>query len=288
MGKTRHWLLPVLSSLGFIVGSAPPAVAATLVEHNAIPNVEQHWSASSFSSLLEPSGAPEFGRCIKTVGGEYENAGCTATGAGGKNYEWYSAFGSAHPLEKVNFSEALEEGGTPSLETVGKNAVTCEGETATGKYTGNKTIGGIVATFSGCSAFGMSCTSSGSATGTIVTHTLEGVLGIEELGAESSLDKIGEDLFPVGHSGSIAEFACGGVPVAISGSIISPVASNTMKLKTTIRSKGIKGKQRPENFVGEPAEVLKTTIEGGSPEQAAETLPVIQTNEEKIEINTVL
>jgi hypothetical protein len=288
MGKTRHWLLLVLSSLGFIVGSTPPAPAATLVEHNALPNVEQRWSASSFSSLLEPAGAPEFGRCIKTVGGEYADAGCTTTGAGGKNYEWYAAFGSTHPLEKANFSEALEEGGVPSLETVGKNVVTCEGETATGKYTGNKTIGGMVATFTGCSAFSMSCTTSGSATGTIVTHTLEGVLGIEELGAEPSLNKIGEDLFPVGHSGPIAEFSCGGVPMAISGSIISPVASNNMKLKTTIRSKGSKGKQHPENFVGEPAEVLKTTIEGGSPEQAAETLPVIQTNEEKIEINTVL
>jgi hypothetical protein len=289
MGKMRHWLLLVLSSLGFVVvGSTPPALAATLVEHNAIPNVEQRWSASSFSSLLEPAGAPEFGRCIKTVGGEYENAGCTETGGGGKNYEWYSAFGSAHPVEKANFTETLEGAGTPSLETVGKNAVACEGETALGKYTGNKTIGSMVATFTGCSAFGMSCTSSGSATGTIVTHTLEGVLGIEELGAEPSLDKIGEDLFPIGHSGSIAEFSCGGVPMAISGSIISPVASNSMKLKTTIRSKGVKGKQRPENFVGEPAEVLKTTIEGGSPEQAAETLPVTQTNEEKIEINTVL
>jgi hypothetical protein len=286
MGKTRHWLLPVLGSLGVALSSTP-AQATTLVEHNAIPNVEQRWNAASFSTLLESSGAPEFGRCIKTAGGKYADAGCTATG-GGKEYEWYSAFGSAHPLEKTGFSDAIKEGTIATLETVNKNVVNCTGQSATGKYTGNKTVGNVVVTFTGCSAFGMSCSSEGAASGTIVTLQLEGVLGIEELGAEAVLNSVGQDLFPVGHSGPIGEFNCGGVGLTIAGSIISPVNANAMKLTSAIKSKATKGKQHPENFVGEPAEVLVTTIEGGSPEQAGETLATVQTNEEKVEINTVV
>ena len=286
MQKKRHSLLLPLVLLAIAL-TATSAQAATLVEHNALPSVEQHWSAASFSNTLEPSGAPEFGRCIKTVGGAYENAGCTMTGSG-KNYEWYSAFGSAQPLEKVGFSDAIKEGTVATLETINKNVITCEGETASGEYTGNKTIGNFVVSFSKCSAFGMSCKSEGAAAGTIVTYPLDGSLGIEELGSEASLNAIGEDLYPPGHSGPVGEFNCGGVPMTIAGSIISPVSDNAMKLTSTIKSKAVKGKQRPENFVSEPVDVLMTTINGGSAEQAGETLATIQTNEEKVEINSVL
>ncbi len=288
MGKTRHWLLLALGSLATVTCSwAPAAAGATLVENNAVPTVEQHWNAASFSSLLESGGSPEFGRCIKTTGGKYEDAGCTTTGSG-KNYEWHPAFGGSMPLEKTGFSNAIKEGTVAELETVGKNLVTCTGESASGKYTGNKKVGSVVVTFTNCSSFGMSCKSEGAATGTVVTYTLEGVLGVEELGAEASLNKIGEDLFPVGHSGPIGEFKCGGVQMTIAGSIISPVTANAMKLTATVKSKAVKGKQRPENFVEEPPEVLMTTIESGTPEQAGETLAVTQTNEEKVKINSVL
>ncbi len=288
MGKTRHWLLLALGSLVIAACSwAPAATAATLVEHNAVPTVEQRWNSASFSSLLESGGPPEFGRCIKTTGGTYEDAGCTTKGSG-KNYEWHPAFGGSLPLEKTGFSNAIKEGTVAELETVGKNLVACTGESAGGKYTGNKTVGSVVVTFTNCSSFGMSCKSEGAATGTVVTYALEGVLGVEELGAEPSLNKIGEDLFPVGHSGPIGELKCGGVQMTIAGSIISPVNANAMKLTATVKSKAVKGKQRPENFVGEPPEVLMTTIEGGAPEQGGETLTVNQTNEEKVEINSVL
>ncbi|MFI4991748.1 MAG: hypothetical protein ACHQHO_12660 [Solirubrobacterales bacterium] len=287
MGKTRHCLLLALGSLAIVACSVPVADAASLVEHNAVPSVEQHWTASSFSGLLEAGGPPEFGRCIKTTGGKYEDAGCTKTGSG-KNYEWHPAFGGSLPLEKTGFSNTLKEATSAELETVNENLVACSGESASGKYTGNKTVGSVVITFTGCSAFSMSCTTEGAATGTVITSTLEGVLGVEELGAEPSLNKIGEDLFPVGHSGPIAEFRCGGLLTTISGSIISPMPANIMKLTTAVKTKAVKGKQRPENFVEEPPEVLTALFEGGIPEQAGETLIVNQTNEEKVEINSVL
>ncbi|HTZ87141.1 MAG TPA: hypothetical protein VMB05_10790 [Solirubrobacteraceae bacterium] len=285
MGKTRHWLLLALGSLG-IAACCPVASAATLVEHNAIPNVEQRWSTDSFSPMLESGGPPEFGRCLKTVGGKYEDSGCIGTG-GGKSYEWFPAFGSSKPLELTGFSGVIKEATSAVFETVNKNVVTCTGETVTGKYTGNKTTGEVFLTFTGCTSFGMTCTTSGRAAGTIATNQLEGMLGIEELGAEPALNKVGEQLFPVGHSGPLASFSCEGVKMTLAGSIISPAAENAMKLTTTIHSKASKGKQNPQNFVGETPEPLMATIESGSPEQGGESVATNQTNEEKIEINTV-
>jgi hypothetical protein len=281
MGKTRHWLVLALGSLGIAVCSPLAASADTLA------GGEQNWRATTFSNLLEPSGPPEYGRCLKTTGGAYTDAGCTTTGSGG-TFEWYSAFGSSKPLEKIHFTAAIKEGTTAKLETVNKNGVTCTGESMSGKYTGNRTIGEVFVTFTGCTAFGSPCTSPGSSAGTVATVQLEGVLGIEALGAEPVLNKIGEDLFPVGRSGPIGEFNCSGVKVVLTGSIISPVGENSMKLTTTITSKQTKGKQSPENFVGETPEPLMTTIEPGSPEQSGEALQTVQSNEEKVEINTVV
>jgi hypothetical protein len=286
MGKTRHWLLLALGSLSIIACSGSVASAATLLEQDAMSSAEQSFSASSFSTLLESSGPPEFGRCIKTTGGQYEDSRCTMTGTG-KSYEWYPAFGSSKPLEHAGFSGVLKEATSAVFETVGESVVTCTGETVTGKYTGNKTIGEVFLTFTGCTSFGLTCTTSGRPAGTIATKQLEGVLGIEALGAEPVSNKIGEQLFAVGHSGPLAEFACEGISVVLTGSIISPVAENMMKLTTTIHSKASKGKQNPLNFVGETPEPLMGSIEGSSPEQGGEAAATMQTNEERIEINTI-
>jgi hypothetical protein len=287
MGNKRHWLLVALGLLAIAAFAVPSASAAAPVGNDAATG--QHMDMASFSSLLEPSGPPEFGRCIKTTGGKYEDAGCTTVGgASGKSFEWYAAFGSAHPLEKTGFTTVIKEATFAELETVGGNKVTCSGESGTGKYTGNKTIGSMTVTFTGCSAFEANCSSAGSPTGTIVTSALEGVLGVEELGAEPVLNKIGEDVFPVGHSGPVGEFTCAGLPLVLSGAIISPVTANGMRLSSTIKAKALKGKQKPENFVGGPPEVLKAVINGAPAEQAGESITTTQTNEEKVEVSSVL
>jgi hypothetical protein len=286
MGKTRQWLA-LFVSLVLLACSALIASATTLAGGSAAP-IDERWDTGVASpSLLESGGPPEFGRCIKTTGGKYEDAGCTTTGTG-KNYEWQPAFGGSLPLVKTGFTNTIKEGTTAELETVGGNMTSCSGESATGKYTGNQTVGSVIVTFTGCMAFGVVCKSAGAASGTIVTNTLEGVLGVEELGAEPRLNKIGEELFPVGRSGPMSEFSCGGLQETISGAIITPVTSNLMKLTVTIKSKAVKGKQRPEHFVEQPAEPLLAKIESGGPEQAGQTLTTQQTNEEKVEINSVL
>lgn len=276
MHKAHRGLLLALVSLGVAVACAP-AQATTLVEHNAEP----------FRASSELGGAPEFGRCKKTTGsGKYENLACTKAVGSGGNYEWFPAFGSAQPLEKVGFTTALKEGTVVTLETVTKTKVVCEGETSTGHYTGNKTVGGVVVTFSKCLSFGVPCESAGASEGTIVTSTLEGELGVEEAGAEAIEDQIGEELRPVGGTGHFATFSCAGVAGIVTGSAISPVASNAMKLTETVRFKATKGHQKPESFAGGPAAVLMSSFEG-EPEQSGLTLQTINTNEEKLEVNSV-
>lgn len=275
MYKAHRVLLPLLVlSLTAVVPAATHA--ATLVEHNAEPLV------------LPPSvgGPPEFGRCLKVTGGKYENAACTKLVSSSGHYEWHPAFGGTQPLEKTGFTTAIKEATVSTLETVNGNAVVCKGESSGGKYTGNKTVGEVVVTFTGCTAFEVSCSSSGSPLGTIVTHTLEGVLGIETPGAEASEDKIAEELHPT--SGTlIASFTCAGTPVTISGALIGQVVSNLMKPSDTVKFKAISGKQQPEGFFGELAAVLSVGWEEKTPEQAGESMTTVQTNEEKVEINTV-
>jgi hypothetical protein len=276
MFKPHRWLLPAL----VLLAAAAPAAAqaTTLVEHNAQP-----------LGLTPNAGSPpEFGRCIKQATGEYEDSGCTRTTGSTKHFEWYPAFGGSQPLEKTSFTTAIKESTLSVLETVGTLKVTCHGETSGGKYTGNKTIGGIVVTFTNCTTFELNCQSSGQPTGTIVTQTLEGTLGVIEPGAEPAEDLIGERIYPTGGGSLIASFSCGGYPVTISGSLIGQVQSNAMKLSDIVKFKqSSSGKQQPESFFGEGTTVLSTQFEEKTPEQAAESLTTNQANEEKLEINSV-
>jgi hypothetical protein len=278
MQQPHRWLLLAIVALGATVGSAP-AQATMLFDHGL--------SADSFTLTPEANAPPEFGRCIKTTGGAYSNGACTETGSGGK-YEWYAAFASSAPLEKAGFTSILKEGTDATLETAEKSTINCTGETSSGEITGNKTVGNVVATFTGCEDFEVPCQSAGSAAGTVTMNTLEGTLGVEELAAEPAHNKIGEKLYPVGHSGPIARFDCGSFPVIVTGAMISPVSSNSMKLIVTVKTKQSKGKQKPEAFVGETPELLTTQIAEGFPVQAGETITNSQTNAEKVEINSVV
>ncbi|HEV2974728.1 MAG TPA: hypothetical protein VGX69_06980 [Solirubrobacteraceae bacterium] len=277
MNKAHCWLMPALVLLLAAAG-ASATQAATLVEHNAQP-----------LGLTPNAGSPpEFGRCVKVTSGEFENGACTKTTGSSKRFEWYPAFGSAQPLEKTSFTTAIKEGTSSVLETVAGTQVVCTGETSTGKYASNHTVGNLAITFTHCTASGLSCTSEGAAGGTIVTHTLEGVLGVESLGGEASENGIGEELRPPGGGTVIASFDCGSMPVTISHALIAQVASNSMKASDTVKFKQSGGKQQPLNFVGEPEATLSLRLEEEPPERAGESLTTIQTNEEKLEINSVV
>jgi FG-GAP repeat len=223
----------------------------------------------------------EYGRCVKVAkgAGKYASATCISLKAGG-SYEWLPG------VEKKKFTTKITEGAA-TLETVKGSKVVCKTETSTGEYTGTKTVGGVVLILTGCERLGEKCSSAGAAGGEIVTKSLEGVLGIEKLGVTNATNKIAFDLFPVGKTGMVMEFSCGGTEVSVQGSLIVPVSANKMLLTSTLKYSASKGKQKPEMFVGEPKDILEASFNKEVFAQTGLTLKTTQTNEEPVEVNSV-
>jgi len=245
----------------------------------------------TFTPLADP---PEFGRCIKVqpakVGsktiyhGGFAAATClVASGTHTGKYEWYPG------VVKTSFTTKLASKGSVTFESaVTTWKMTCTGETSAGEYTGLRTVGGVVLTLTGCKRGTEKYSSIGAAPEEIVTNPLEGVLGVVELGATSANDEIGLDLYPVGKTGPLMEFSCGLTTVSIQGSVIVPVKTNKMSLTQALKFKASKGKQTPEGFVGEPKDILEASFNGAPYEQTGLTLTTTQTNEEAVEVNSVV
>jgi hypothetical protein len=239
-------------------------------------------SASAFVSATPPAGAPEYGRCVKVAKGtgKYANAGCTSSGKT-DGYEW------SRGVVKAAFTTKLASGSV-TLQTAKGAKITCAGETSGGSYTGDKTVGGVVLRLTGCALAAQQCTSAGAGAGEVVSSSLEGVLGVEKLGASESKDKLGLDLFPSGRSGSVMEFSCGSTAVTLRGSVIVPVRANKMASSSTLKFKASKGKQKPGSFAGEPDDVLEASIAGAPFEAVGLTLASTQTGEEAVEVNSTV
>jgi len=74
------------------------------------------------------------------------------------------------------------------------------------------------------------------------------------------------------------------------GGVMNPITANAMKLSATVKFTASKGKQKPEKFAADPAGTKRTLLSnklGGAFAQAGQTLTTIQTNEEKLEVNTL-
>jgi hypothetical protein len=226
---------------------------------------------------------PEYGRCVAVAKGtgKFSSATCTAEKAGG-SFEWLPG-----PGPKNKFTSKMKEGTLATLETVKKEKVVCKTETSIAEFTGTKTIGGVVATFTGCEALKLKCNTVGAPEGTIITVPLEGILGIEKKGETKIKDKVANELTPEPANGIFAEFNCGGFAVIVRGHVLSPVPTNKMLLVTTVKFAASKGKQKPEKFEGGPPAILESSFSGGAFEQSGQTLTTIETGEEKLEVNTV-
>jgi hypothetical protein len=232
--------------------------------------------------------APEYGTCVKVAAGtgSYENSGCTKPG-GTKAYEWYPAFGGPKPLAKTAFTTKIKETTTTSLETVTKTKVLCKGQIGTGAYISSKGVGNVQLTFTSCEGPGGLCTTTGGAPGEITTQLLTGTLGVTVLSKEGPLkNKIGSDLRPLG--GLIAEFSCGATAEQLRGTVIGEVKANSMAEKATVKYVQKAGVQKPTHFVGQPNETLEASFGGGPFEQTGLALTTVQTNQQKVEINSVV
>ena len=236
---------------------------------------------------------PEYGRCVKvppekvgkkTVyhGGFTASTCLVASGTHTGKYEWEPA------VVKTAFKTKLASGSV-TLDSADKTSkVSCTGETSAGEYTGHKTVGGVVLALTGCKRDTEKCSSMGAAPEEIVTNTLQGELGVVELGATTASNKIGIDLYPVGRTGSVMEFSCGITTVSVQGSVIAPVSADKMSLTQALRAKASKGKQAPESFVEGPKDILEESFNGAPFEETGLTIAITQTNEEEVEVNSVV
>jgi hypothetical protein len=260
--------------------------------------------AANASAALE---APEYGRCLKHVGGMFKNTGCDVDALIGEvgKYEWYPADGEPSPstqeadaVTKNKFSFTVKTATMPKLETRAKAVVECTGGSGEGEYDFPKEVKNVSLELTGCKLTSEPgtplCTSKlPQVEGTIAFQTLEGELGIEKKGATPAKNKIGLDLFAPGggedHTAEVASFTCkGALPVfSITGSVIHPLHTNAMLEQPLEKFTEALGKQKPEKFEGGAVDVLKqVTIPAGT-EQIGLELETIVKNEEKLEVSSV-
>jgi len=235
------------------------------------------FAMSAVAVASASAAAPEYGRCL-TAGktGGFTDSKCTkASGTKTGKYEWFPG------VVKV---KQTTKGGKGLLESIHGLAVKCETETSVGEYSGTKEVKNVVVTFKGCESAGSKCSTTGQKSGELVTKKLEGIVGFEN----KALLKTALDLFPAGKTGLFIEFSCLGLTVAVRGSVLVPVKSDTMSLTVALAYKATKGKQKPEHFEGEPNDILEASFRGGAFEQAGQTITTTATNEEKLELNAVV
>ena len=276
-------------------GASPVPVSAPLTSlgggttyHFQIVATNATGTSEGADRMFTTSNPPEYGRCVKLakgVKGKFSNSGCTAPATAEKfEYEWEPG-----PGTRPKFTQKFKSLTTVALETVGKKTVKCSAQTGVGEYTGAKSVGNVVMTFTGCEFSAAKCASAGAAEGEVVTKTLEGVIGIEKAGTKGpTSSKISLDLFPVGASGPLMEFTCGASSISIKGSVLVPVGTNKMVAGATLKYAQTSGKQKPEKLEGMPKDTLEASIAEGPYEQMGLALTTIETNEEKIEVNTVV
>jgi hypothetical protein len=249
---------------------------------------------------------PEIGRCLPSTVGKYKNNACTekasTTEKGNTNkFEWHKG-AAAEGVASTGFSSA---GGEGVLETVSGTKITCETQSASGKYDQDtgviKEVEGVIATFKGCSLplLGVKCNTAGSPEGEIKTNLLKGPLGYIS-GEKTHTPAVGQELTPEKAKGAIAEYECtSSVKVEIKGKeglvegrtagncvIASLSPANVMSAGFSEAFSGKEGVQVPQHF--QPASArycnLQANTNGGAFEPATWTLTESLAGEEALEI----
>jgi hypothetical protein len=243
------------------------------------------------TSAAASAEAPEFGRCVKQAGGRYANAGCTATVAGSQRYEWEPG-----PGPKPRFTQKLSGTKPFKWKLASNDEGVCSGESATGEYTGTKTLGGVHIVFTGCEfgfpGYRLPC-------GTVSIAPMRGELGVYKTGETQALDKLGVKLSPEAGS-QLTELECGiSEPTRMvwrGGFVIGELPANQMALKPALsfhqrHASSCIEEQIPASFVGETPSPLESTHNcfigqefGPMGWQMSSNL----FNEERLEANSVL
>jgi hypothetical protein len=238
-------------------------------------------AGQTFNAL---NGPPEFGFCVKVApaAGAYANSGCTKVGGKGI-YAWQTSGVAGTTFVTHSIPGPIRLTASSKAQTID-----CTGESGSGEFTSPKTVGSTTLTLSGCTRGAEHCTSAGQASGTIVSDPLEGVLGIEKIGASRLKDKVALDLFLPEHNGAVAEFICGAVTQAtIRGSVITPLKANKMIPTQTLKFKASGTKQKPEGFAESGQDVLEEQLGTGPFAAVGLTLKTNLTSAREVEVGSV-
>ena len=265
-------------------GTENVTVNITVTTPEGTSNNSSSRESSDEFTYFPPLEAPEYGRCLG--GGMYRSARCTTTTGATHSFEWYPAFGGKRPLENTEFTLALKTGTVAVFQGASDVRITCKGLTGNGEYTSAKTIAVSPLTLTGCESSGSTCTSAGQPAGEIVTTATTGVLGVSKLGKAPIGNKIGTAL-TLAESLQLAVFLCGTSSVEIQGSIILPLHANVMKTIATINLVQSNDRQKPENFVNGPKQVLMSSFAGGPFKQMGLSATILLTSHEAIEISSL-
>jgi hypothetical protein len=242
---------------------------------------------SAVASATASAELPEVGRCVpaestqegkKTIyHGMYASPHCTnVRPAHNGKYEWLPGPG-AH-------NKFFGEGEDPVFETVSGATVSCGAALEKGEYTGAKTEK-LTVSFEICEdAAKRPCQTSPAHEGEITgLGSLEGSLAY----VSAAKHRAGWDLKPEGSSKILFTYYCGKLPEVVhtvEGSVIGEAKAgffsgdiNKMSLHGAVKYKAAHGKQLPEAFEGQPADVLTTAASGletKAAEQTGLTMPL--------------
>lgn len=227
--------------------------------------------------------APEIGRCVKVAAGtgQFTTSACSKKAKPTKLGEYEFEPGAI----KTHF---IGTGGAATLETVHAVKVTCGTERSSGEFTSSKTVGNVEVVFTGCESLRYKCSTPMAAEGEIVTNALAGKLVWEKFGK-----KVAIDLFPQSTE-LFVEFQCGPVNAKVKGSVLCALPVDKMEPTLEEKFTAKKGKQKPEYYYASPTEKIKDVLMSkiGGPgiefEQAGQTVTNVQTDEESLEVNTVV
>ncbi len=285
---------------GFGTSVALPAEGAPALIGDPSEDAESGTAwVGSFSAFSQE--APEFGTCtpanyltervggklIKYYIGDFTASKCVlrteSNGHGRGKNEWNRG------LRRVHFATNSKELREPRLQTVSGSTISCSDEIGTGDYSSTKAVANVILRLTGCHlGEAGSCQSADAVEGEIATTTLSGELGVLKASPEGpAKNTIGLDLQPA--SGEVfAAFRCAGISVLVTGSVISTVTRNSMKVSGHLSLGESKGKQKWTHFEGGEEDVLQTKFGEGTVEKSGLALTMIQTNEEKVEVNSVV
>jgi hypothetical protein len=170
--------------------------------------------------------------------------------------------------------------GAGELRAKGLPAVKCTADTNKGKFTSG-TTGEVEVSFTGCTALGLQCTTTGSAAGTITTGTM-----VFHLVYLDKAHKIPGILLTPPAGGTFTTFTCGGlITVTVKGNgILGRITAPAFGVTSTSFTLSFKGTGEKQEFqkVEEEGEAIHLTAStGGEFVEAAEETEDVGTLENK-------